>query len=133
MGVKLIQACPMNRLDYTIYRGWDLPADEDGTDEGFLVEYLDGGQANHPDHEGYISWSPAGVFNNSYKESGTHIDRMKIEHEELSAKRDALNLFVSSTDTFKGLHSTEQVRLIQQAGFMTAYADVLYQRIWAVE
>lgn len=70
IGSKIIQAKPMNRLDYNEYRGWQLPENENGTDEGFLVEYLDGGEANHPDHAGYISWSPKTVFENAYRESG---------------------------------------------------------------
>ena len=70
IGSKIIQAKPMNRLDYNEYRGWQLPENENGTDEGFLVEYLDGGEANHPDHVGYISWSPKAVFENAYRESG---------------------------------------------------------------
>lgn len=67
LGVKLIQATPMRRGDYNVYRGWELPADENGDDDGFLVEYLDGGQANHPAHKGYISWSPKGVFEQAYR------------------------------------------------------------------
>ena len=67
IGVKLIEAVPMNRAEYNIYRGWELPLNENGEDEGYLVEYLDGGQANHPDHKGYISWSPSAVFENSYR------------------------------------------------------------------
>lgn len=66
IGVKMIKALPMNRLDYNMYRGWELPEDENGADEGFLVEYVDGGKSNHTDHVGYISWSPKGVFNNAY-------------------------------------------------------------------
>lgn len=69
IGVKLIKAIPMNRLDYNKYRGWELPADENGADEGFLVEYMDGGKSNHPEHEGYISWSPTEVFENAYKKT----------------------------------------------------------------
>lgn len=66
IGTKIIDALPMNRAEYNIYRGWELPADEDGTDEGYLVEYHDGGQTNHPDHAGYISWSPKDVFERAY-------------------------------------------------------------------
>lgn len=68
IGIKRIKAKPMNRLEYNEYRGWELPADEDGADEGMLVEYLDGGKSNHPNHEGYISWSPKDVFERAYKE-----------------------------------------------------------------
>ena len=67
IGVKLIAAIAMTRLAYNKYRGWDLPNDEDGADEGYLVEYLDGGKPNHPDHAGYISWSPTEQFNAAYR------------------------------------------------------------------
>ena len=71
IGTKLVNAEPMNRLDYNNLRGWKLPVDEDGADEGFLVEYVDGGKANAGGYEGYVSWSPKDVFENSYKASGS--------------------------------------------------------------
>lgn len=67
IGTKIIAALAMTRLAYNAYRGWTLPADEDGADEGYLVEYLDGGKPNHPDHAGYISWSPKEQFDNAYR------------------------------------------------------------------
>lgn len=66
IGTKIIQARPMTRQEYNDYRGWTLFADEGGNDAGFLVEYVDGGKANHPEHAGYISWSPADVFIRAY-------------------------------------------------------------------
>lgn len=66
IGVKLINAIDMTRAAYNILRDWELPADENGDDAGYLVEYLDGGQANHKDFKGYISWSPKAVFENAY-------------------------------------------------------------------
>ena len=73
----------MSRLAYNEYRGWELPSDENGEDEGFLVEYIDGGESNHADHEGYISWSPKAVFENAYREVsglsfGQALEAMKI-------------------------------------------------------
>ena len=67
IGTKRINAKPMNRLDYNKLRGWELPSNEDGADEGYLVEYVDGGVANTPEYDGYISWSPKDVFQKSYK------------------------------------------------------------------
>jgi hypothetical protein len=67
IGVKLINAKSMTRQEYNDLRGWALPENENGADEGFLVEYVDGGQANHPDFQGYISWSPADVFMRAYR------------------------------------------------------------------
>jgi hypothetical protein len=66
IGSKAIRAKPMTRQAYNDLRGWALPADEDGTDAGMLVEYLDGGKANVPGFDGYVSWSPIDVFNRAY-------------------------------------------------------------------
>ena len=44
IGKKEINAVHMNRLEYNNLRGWKLPEDENGTDEGYLVEYIDGGK-----------------------------------------------------------------------------------------
>lgn len=67
IGTKVINATPMTRAAYNILRGWALPEDEDGNDAGYLVEYVDGGKANHPHYAGYISWSPEDVFNRAYR------------------------------------------------------------------
>jgi len=52
IGVKIIQAEPMTRGEYNKFKGWTIPADENPKDEGYLVKYRDG----------YISWSPKGIF-----------------------------------------------------------------------
>lgn len=67
IGVKEINAKPMTRLEYNVFRGWDLPTNENPDDEGFLVEYIDGGSPNTPDYKGYVSWSPKDVFERAYK------------------------------------------------------------------
>lgn len=66
LGTKVINAKPMTRQAYNDLRGWDLPADEDGADAGYLVEYADGQRPNVPEFDGYVSWSPADVFERSY-------------------------------------------------------------------
>lgn len=60
IGTKRIDAEPMTRGDYNKYRGWTIPADENPTDEGYLVRYSDG----------YESWSPKATFEAAYKKSG---------------------------------------------------------------
>ena len=67
IGTKALNAKPMTRQAYNNLRGWVVPADEDPADDGYLVEYIDGGQANHPDFDGYISWSPKDVFERAYR------------------------------------------------------------------
>jgi len=81
IGLKLVLATAMTRIEYDDYRGWQLPEDEKhlANEGGCLVEYIDGGKANHPDHKGYISWSPMEVFDNAYKASGEMSFGMAIE------------------------------------------------------
>lgn len=67
VGVKEINAQPMKRQAYNDFRGWQLPDNENGDDEGFLVEYIDGGSPNTPEFMGYVSWSPKDVFERAYK------------------------------------------------------------------
>lgn len=89
IGCKQISAEPMTRAEYNAYRDWELPANENGDDPGYLVEYLNSPNQNHKKHKGYISWSPEDVFESAYflqGEDGTRIteemvDRF-IDHEE---------------------------------------------------
>lgn len=58
IGTKIIDARPMTRGEYNIFRGWQIPENENPEDEGYLVKYPDG----------YISWSPKPVFEEAYRE-----------------------------------------------------------------
>lgn len=69
IGVKHIAAKPMTKAEYNDYRGWEIPKDENPNEEGYLVEYLDSLNSNHPSHENYISWSPKSVFEDAYRET----------------------------------------------------------------
>lgn len=69
-GTKRIAAKPMTRLEYNTFRGWELPSNENGADEGYLVEYLDGGNPNVEGYAGYVSWSPKEQFEAAYKADG---------------------------------------------------------------
>jgi len=79
IGTKIVRAEPMTRQTYNDFRGWTLPADEDGADEGYLVEYLDGGKPNVPTHAGYVSWSPKAQFDNTYRVLGSLTFGMALE------------------------------------------------------
>lgn len=69
VGFKRIKANLMTRGEYNKYRGWDMPADEDPNDEGYLVVYPDG----------YESWSPKGVFEEAYRECDNMTFGMAVE------------------------------------------------------
>lgn len=67
VGTKSVLATTMTRGEYNEYHGWNIPENEDPSEQGYLVEYVDGGKSNDERHAGYISWSPADVFERSYK------------------------------------------------------------------
>lgn len=68
---KVIKAQPMNRKDYNDFKGWEVPSDENPSDEGYLVGYPNAkGNFDGPELYGchHLSWSPKDVFEASYKE-----------------------------------------------------------------
>ena len=67
VGTKKLKAIPMNKEEYCQYRQLEVPLNENPKEEGYLVEYLDGGKPNDERHLGYISWSPKDVFEKAYK------------------------------------------------------------------
>lgn len=66
---KQVLAKPMTRQAYCDFRNWSVPKDENPADEGYLVEYLDGGPPNMPGFVNYVSWSPKAVFEAGYAET----------------------------------------------------------------
>lgn len=93
VGTKIVLALAMTRLAYNNYRGWALPADENGADDGYLVEYTDGGAPNHPDHAGYISWSPKLQFDKAYRATSGMSFGLAVEALKLNKRvaRDGWN------------------------------------------
>jgi len=99
IGTKRINAKPMSRYEYNIFRGWKLPEDEYGPDEGFLVEYIDGGKANTEAFEGYVSWSPKEVFERAYREVqgltfGEAIEALKVGEKVSRAGWNGKGMFI---------------------------------------
>ena len=71
IGTKAVLAHLMTKEEYCDYREWKVPENEDPAEQGYFVEYMDGGKPNHPNHVGYVSWSPKDVFEQAYKTSGS--------------------------------------------------------------
>ncbi len=102
VGTKVIEATPMTRGDYNKYRGWQIPADENPADEGHLVKYSDD----------YVSWSPAGVFEEAYREydknklpatavgmmSKDYKERFKAEYKQLVIRFEGLKKMLKKWD-----------------------------------
>jgi len=135
VGTKIVMGLPMTRLEYNDLRGWDLPEDENGDDEGYLVEYQDGGTPNHPDYQGYISWSPKDVFEKAYvainstNEEQPHQLRVLAEQAQLTDKIDKLTAFIANEEKFTQLSPEERSLLQIQLVQMKAYQSTLQVRI----
>ena len=86
IGTKLINAEPMTRAAYNSFRGWELPANENGADEGYLVEYQDGGKPNVVGRAGYVSWSPKEQFDAAYRPINAMTFGLAIEALKLGKK-----------------------------------------------
>ena len=67
IGTKIRTAEAMTRADYNAFRGWTMPADLNGADEGYLVEDIYGGAPNVEGRLGYVSWMPKAQFDNAYR------------------------------------------------------------------
>lgn len=67
IGTKAVNAQPMTRQEYNDFRGWQLPENENGADEGYLVEYQNS-EPNTAEYQGYVSWSPKVQFDNAYQD-----------------------------------------------------------------
>ena len=67
-GTMQVWAKEMTRAEYNDYRGWVLPDDEDGSDEGYLIEEISDAPANFKLHKGPICWKTKEQFKASFKE-----------------------------------------------------------------
>ena len=126
IGTKTVKAAPMV-AERAKEAGANVPemylditfASYNPSASGYLVIYSDG----------YRSWSPAKVFEESYKVSETHVDRMKIELEELNARICKATMAIN---TFGAIPENERWQLQEQMEVMQKYADILYARIRSI-
>lgn len=143
---KIVSAKPMTRTDFLKYmRETDSIA---RNEEGYLVEYLDGGTPNHPAHRGYVSWCPKDVFERQNifvggtSELPPHICRLLAEHAALKSDFDKLNAFIKVQYDLRCAELPELMAkssvkvtdeqldlLVQQAAIQKALLDILSRRL----
>lgn len=119
-GTKTVEACKMSRkeAEEVIGRKVRVDSDEIEDEQGYLVTYPDG----------YQSWSPKKVFEDSYRVSETHIDRMIIEKEEVETRYLAGRKF-SFSEKFGNLSENQRTLLRKQLDTMESYLYLLTKRI----
>lgn len=62
-----VTAKPMTRQEYNDLRGWELPADEDGSDDGYLTVDVNA-DSNFDGYDGHVSWKPKALFDDQFYE-----------------------------------------------------------------
>lgn len=133
IGTKIIQAKPMTRQEYNDFRGWQLPADKEGSDPGYLVIYPDS-DSNPAHYEGYVSWSPKKQFEEAYTNLGDihHLpsfqQRLLGEMVQLKEKIRGLGKYIKGPEFLK-LHFLDRSKLEEQHRAMVHYKDILHHRI----
>lgn len=117
IGTKTVMAEPMTKSEAEKVLNRSL-ADAKGGEDGYLVEYPDG----------YKSWSPKETFEQAYKIADTHLDRMRIEYDQLKQRYLRLKDFGLS-EQFRMLHPEQRKQMERQGHLMLEYLHVLGERI----
>jgi hypothetical protein len=101
VGVEFVQAEPMTRGDYNIYRGWTIPEDENPSDEGYLVERK----------SGHVNWIPKDIFEKTYH-THTDVEMVELKHDLLTTKYTTVyrerDFNFNAPHYFEVCHSNEQ-------------------------
>lgn len=127
----VVKVYPMNRADYNAWRGWELPSDENGEDEGYLVQHLQVSEANTPEN-GYVNWMSHEQFYRTHVPVESVLDRMVVERAELRERIKSLNNFLQEVEESEdklGLSQTELDLLMAQYTAMTTYFSIINIRI----
>lgn len=122
IGIKMIEYFPLTKAEYNAYRGWDMPEGEDPNEEGYCVEYLDSDKSNHPNHKGYISWSPKNVFDKAYLPIATAHTITKEDVEKFIGEKPKVikldeKTALSSAETRTGFVTHETSSCVDPANF----------------
>lgn len=117
-GTKTVEACKVSRKAAEVIIGRKIYNDDREDEPGYLVRYADG----------YTSWSPKKAFEDAYNPSETHIDRMKIELNEVKTRYLKGRDFTFS-QAFRHLTEEQRALLRKQLDQMEGYIYTLSRRI----
>lgn len=129
IGTKKIKATPMTWGQYCELRELKPVEDVDRNPPpqtlGYLVEYPDAEHRNDPRFDGYLSWSPSKVFDESYQPAETEQNLIKIEIRRTESEMERLQNRVNAE-----IHHSDHRLVKIQISMMQAYLQVLYARFF---
>lgn len=125
IGTKEVMAAPMDEAT-AVAKGFARKNDDNHEwRPSFHVRY------NNPDGSIYDSWSPADVFNQSYKVADDFLDRLKIELNDVTERFVKLEKFVDKwlTAVCEKVGYYQASILVAQYHAMKMYKSCLEERI----
>lgn len=122
IGTKQIEAEPMT-MGEAYRRGLlhagRVPSESEKSKAGYYVKY----------DNGYDSWLPKDVFEQSYRVADTSLDSLRIERDELHDRYVKEKNYLSSPLAEKQLTPREKGSLAAQVEFMRQYLLCVEERI----
>ena len=115
-----VQAQLMTRGAYNEFSGWEVPADENANDAGYLVQKSIGDTV-------YVAWYPSEIFEALYDVSDTPKQRVSLELTARKAELTALEQFIYK-DKPGFIDDSQWQYLHTQASIMLELVDVLTVR-----
>lgn len=147
IGSRVVKAKRMTRLEYNQLRKWDLPEDEDGSDEGFLIEH---GQDIGKQVVTHVGWLPEDLFRAEFRSTCCGLpfsDALKLIMQGHPVSRAAWGpatkmtfIFLASAEAIKAnLDQPEEVPLLAkwngegdtELGWIPKSEDI-FTRDWVV-
>lgn len=108
-ALKKVTAKPMTRGEYNCLRGWDVPADENGADDGYLTVDINS-EPNLEGWGGYVSWTPKAMFDSQFYEpddqrvgvgcAAPQDSDHELTDDEVKRKREEAGLLCDCNDTY---------------------------------
>ena len=128
IGTKMVKAEPMAK-SAAVAKGWARPSEGNEDVPGYHVQYT------NPDGSTYDSWSPADVFNQSYKVADDFHDRLNIELNDVTERFVKLEKFMDKglTAVCEKVGYYQASILVAQYHAMNMYKSCLEERIEEIE
>lgn len=118
--LKRIRRAPMNKYEfYMNILGKDC---KDENEEGYLIEYLDGGKPNTDKFDNYVSWSPKSVSDNAFSPSIEPRETRLITNDLLTNKYTTLHCETKEEQEWNAPHHFE-VRSAQDPEDVLTFVD----------
>lgn len=124
-----IFAKPMNLGEYNNLRGWTIPADEDPSEEGFLIVH--GNKKPEAILLSDLTWAKKSTFENKYTATDTFDQRLKLELVELLGRSVSLATYIES-GKIKDLPVEQSSALMVQSELMATLGILISHRISAL-